>query len=439
MKGKVGKESSVQYYARHAERVIDNGYEGIVSVLPGTKQPRYKSWTKACFAPSDEKFVAGHTRKFPSDGIGIACGGRVIGIDIDETDEAEAHRLQRVAFGVFGETPLIRVGRWPKRMLVYRVTERIDSKDVGKVQVIAAGRQFVALGTHPDTGKPYYWLDDSPAEVHLSSLPVVTPRQIEEFAQQAYGLVVVPANANARPDKTKRLASRKGEFDGRIVHDADGRVIDGREAFLTRLIFKAHQRGYHDPEELARAAWREFCACANLTRPKGNGRKHWSINDARKKAKELVRKQIEMENGMAPSKRFRGLHPSQHTHSLRRPDYWTVERKREHMVAAASLTVTPSLLIVNQAMLDAITIDAGQCTKTVGELAGRVGLAEITVKEARRALVKLGLWIRERGVYVPVSPSQKGMDVSLLYRNVGATSSAPTANDNLQALDRLAG
>jgi hypothetical protein len=87
---------------------------------------------------------------------------------------------------------------------------------------------------------------------------------------------------------------------------------------------------------------------------------------------------------------------------------------------------------VNQMMLDAISAETGQCVATVTELAERTGLAVITIKQARQRLVGLGLWIAERGVYVPMPLGQsnqatadpaltgsgKGMYASALYRSM---------------------
>ena len=65
---------------------------------------------------------------------------------------------------------------------------------------------------------------------------------------------------------------------------------------------------------------------------------------------------------------------------------------------AASRTVTPSMLAVNQAMLDLMDTATGQVTVTVQALAERTGLKVATVKRARRALLDASLWIAERGV-----------------------------------------
>ena len=64
--------------------------------------------------------------------------------------------------------------------------------------------------------------------------------------------------------------------------------------------------------------------------------------------------------------------------------------------------MTRASLVVNQVMLDAVPIKAGQCVDTAKEIKDRAGLGLSTVKAARRELIECALWIAERGVYVPI-------------------------------------
>lgn len=447
-----GKESSVNFYASYAERVIDNGYGSVVAVVPEQKRPRYPNWQTACFKPTDERFLAGHVRKHPNDSVGIACGYRVIAVDIDAIDEMEAHRLQVIATETFGYTPLVRVGRWPKRLLVYRAAEPIDTLRIGKVDILGRGAQFVAFGVHPTTKAPYGWIDGSPADNDVCELPMVGREQIKRFANEAFGNVSA-ANDNKKLGGTvgvKHSAELPSSLNALVVRDEDGRVIDGREAFLTQEIYRFFCLGYTDVRELALVAWRSFSSAADLRRPKGDGRQRWTLRDAQKKGAALLKK-----SGPEPkpskSRRRRRLDPSRHVHSHRLIDFWTAERKLGHRAETASRTTTSSLLIVNQAMLDAISAETGQCVATVTELAEQTGLAKITVKQARQRLVDLGLWMAERGVYVPVPLDQnnqatadpaptvsgKGMGASALYRSMCEPLAASVANDNGGTHDRM--
>jgi hypothetical protein len=91
--------------------------------------------------------------------------GAIAGIDVDVLApwlaDAVVHRIKHM----LGPTPLIRTGRPPKTLLVYRLehplaklsTPEMFLPDGSKVQVevLAEGQQFVCDGLHPDTGQPY--------------------------------------------------------------------------------------------------------------------------------------------------------------------------------------------------------------------------------------------------------------------------------------------
>jgi hypothetical protein len=149
----------------HGATLVDNGYR-IVPIKPTDKAPgRWDGishqwldaheWSRFCTRlPTDLELTAWET--WPDAGVGIACGN-VVGIDIDVLDVGMASRVEELARSILGDTPAIRFGRRPKRMLVYRCDEPFDSFDIRPLQVYAKGRQFVAFGIHPDTLKPYDW------------------------------------------------------------------------------------------------------------------------------------------------------------------------------------------------------------------------------------------------------------------------------------------
>jgi hypothetical protein len=66
--------------------------------------------------------------------------------------------------------------------------------------------------------------------------------------------------------------------------DRKGLVIDGRDAFLFSLVCVAAKKTPTDPKRVAHAAWAEFTARADLTRPMRDGTRPWALDDARKKA-----------------------------------------------------------------------------------------------------------------------------------------------------------
>ena len=90
----------------------------------------------------------------PSHGIGIVCG-EAVGIDIDiQKDPDLAGHIDALAKDHLGDGPL-RIGRWPKRLRLYRAKEPLNYLSEGQVEILTTGKQFVAAGVHPDTGRPY--------------------------------------------------------------------------------------------------------------------------------------------------------------------------------------------------------------------------------------------------------------------------------------------
>jgi len=122
-------------------------------------------------------------------GVGIRTGQGIVALDIDTLDEATAQRAEDLAHAVFGTSAApVRFGRWPKRLLVLRVTEPVPYQRIefqgadGKnerIELLSDERQFVADGIHATTGKPYAWRagDVTP----LADVPLVTQAQIDAY------------------------------------------------------------------------------------------------------------------------------------------------------------------------------------------------------------------------------------------------------------------
>lgn len=398
------------YFATLGERLVDNGYR-IVALLPQQKRPRYQNWQAACFKPPTPTWLDWQAKRHPDDGIGMACGEVVVGIDIDLNDAAKAFALQELAINELGDTPLIRVGRWPRRLLVYAAGERVDTIRLGSLEILGCGSQFVAFGIHPELRQPYYWIDETPADRDRADIPLVRWSDLKRFIERACALIGRDARAieqhqPANDNKPRRIPGSSKKFAklrALVTRNEAGIVIDGREAYLTILVWEEYQNGYGTPETLADAAWARFVATADLIRPKArNPRTRWSFKDALSKARYIFRKQ--------PGKRRptwqRRRHPAGHLHSFRRPEYWTSERKIMHQQEAARRALAPSVLIVNKAMLDETSLDAGQCTVSIRAIVSQTTLSRSAVTTARHELLSLGLWIAERGVYVPILPDQ---------------------------------
>ena len=186
----------INYMARLGATLIDRGY-AILPIQPASKKPGmyrlgawhdYPKWSRHCERDTTENEVD-IWGDWPEAGVGIAAG-RVIGIDIDVLQSKEvAEQIEGLARRMLGDTPAIRIGHAPKRLLVYRADQPFGGFKYPPIEVLGLGQQFIAYGIHPDTGKPYDWPDHTLADLKLVELPVITQEKAREFAQAAYALV----------------------------------------------------------------------------------------------------------------------------------------------------------------------------------------------------------------------------------------------------------
>ncbi|QKS31383.1 MAG: bifunctional DNA primase/polymerase [Candidatus Accumulibacter similis] len=184
------------FMAQLGAKLVDAGFP-ILPIQPGSKKPGvfrrgawrdYPDWSRhgRRETTDHEVDVWGN---WPEAGIGIATG-RVIGIDIDVLSDPQlAKRIEDLAREMLGDTPALRIGRSPKRLLVYRADRPFKGFKRPPIDVLGLGQQFVAYGLHPETGQPYDWPLESLAEITLDDLPRITEAQARAFADAAIARV----------------------------------------------------------------------------------------------------------------------------------------------------------------------------------------------------------------------------------------------------------
>ncbi|MFL5332954.1 MAG: bifunctional DNA primase/polymerase [Geminicoccaceae bacterium] len=218
---------------------------------PG-KQPVMPDWRQRCLAADDAEVSRWEEAEPGCINTGILCD-RLAAVDIDVPVPKLAARVEALAVALLGETPLRRIGRAPKVLRLYRPevplskmeTPELFLPDGTKVQVeiLGRGQQFVAFGTHPDTGQDYEWLGSGPDVVPLAELPVVTEADLREFLAAAEGMLraaggrtakeIEAAEVSPTPEPVRRAQNRKGaEPGGKIEADPhDPRQCDMREVW----------------------------------------------------------------------------------------------------------------------------------------------------------------------------------------------------------------
>lgn len=184
------------YMAQLGATLVDRGFP-ILPIQPNTKKPglyklgewhEYPKWSRHCERDTTENEVD-IWGNWPEAGIGIAAG-RVIGIDIDVLASlAVAMEIEALAKRMLGDTPAVRIGHAPKRLLVYRAVQPFAGFKYPPIEVLGMGQQFIAYGVHPDTGQPYSWPVSTLADLSPEDLPAITEAQAREFAKEAYQLI----------------------------------------------------------------------------------------------------------------------------------------------------------------------------------------------------------------------------------------------------------
>lgn len=167
---------------QHGLALLANGYS-ILPIAPREKFPgrwtgrgfTMLQWERYRETPATEAAVRSWCL-FPEAGVGVICG-RIIGIDIDVEDAALVEQIYGIVNRRLGVTPAVRIGREPRKLLVYRTPTPFRKMRRGPVEVLAEGQQFVAYGIHP-AGHHYAWPMEGLHEIRADELPEVSEAQV---------------------------------------------------------------------------------------------------------------------------------------------------------------------------------------------------------------------------------------------------------------------
>lgn len=219
--------SAPGWFGRHAARLDGYGFDVIPISRhddrsytdPGKQPAQRKGWTEGCPV---EQWPA-----FAACGVGILTK-RTPALDIDVLDAELAESIQDIADRVLGNAPY-RIGQPPKRLMPFRLVGepfkkiKLSWRGLGAqlhppdkpaaVELLTHGQQFVALGTHPATGKPYQWHRDPDLSLPHGLLPPLNQSRAAKF-MRALGAVLDQLGATdikltGTPAERKRQPDRK--------------------------------------------------------------------------------------------------------------------------------------------------------------------------------------------------------------------------------------
>lgn len=214
-----GRPHEATFYA--APRIAQNGWRP-VPLRARTKVPAISDWPHYELREGDELAFVGC-------GIGLLLGNGVIAVDVDVRHPEAAERIEALAKRILGDG-LKRTGAAPKFALLYHTDAELpysgtcryrmagDSPDAKahRVEVLTEGKQLVAFGVHPDTGRPYEWNGSgSPLDRRVDSLPLVDAEKIGAFLREADAVLAATgeriATRELGPDSGEHAASDLGK------------------------------------------------------------------------------------------------------------------------------------------------------------------------------------------------------------------------------------
>ena len=157
--------------------------------LPGyadTKRPSIKSWQTYNSRQWEEdelrEMMAGQGQ-LEGEIVCLAVQKEIVAIDLDLEDEELAAHAGKCALQYLGLTPLVRIGREPRKLLIYRNDGTIRSRKLHPIEVFAGSGQIVGFGFHAKARRDYLWPKLSPLDLAVDdpSIPQINQHQLDQF------------------------------------------------------------------------------------------------------------------------------------------------------------------------------------------------------------------------------------------------------------------
>lgn len=225
-------ERSSLYKRLHAKKPTDPRGK-----VPGVKWPD-GTWSGFDFVPhesTEDDLVRWHAM---GAGVGIKTGRGLVLIDADTKDEKLAQIIRDTIVERLGELP-VRIGNYPKAGYLVRTDAeflycRIEFGEHERVEILSEGRQFVAHGVHPGTGKPYRWPRGVPAYDDVPIVPAAALHGLLEALRPLLPEASAPKIEGAPNDVDQ--ASLLGDFD--LIRKAVEATPNTSEHFPSRESYR---------------------------------------------------------------------------------------------------------------------------------------------------------------------------------------------------------
>ena len=130
----------------------------------------------------------------------LAVQRDIVAIDLDIEDEELAAFAYTAAQKHLGLTQLVRIGREPRKLLIYRNDGTIRSRKLHPIEVFAGSGEIVAFGYHAGANRDYLWPHASPLELPATDerIPQISLWQLDDFLEACW--TRIPHRTVERPD-----------------------------------------------------------------------------------------------------------------------------------------------------------------------------------------------------------------------------------------------
>jgi hypothetical protein len=224
------------YFGLHADRLTRAGYAGVIPITtldqrylsepgkpdipvsdPGKQPAMYSGWQNGC--PRDQ------WHRYADRGLGILCRSTPA-LDIDVLDAELAQAIQDLADHHLGDAS-VRIGQPPKRLMPFQLRGepfkklRVEWRQGVAVELhpqnkppaveLLTNTQFVALGVHPGTKRPYEWHRDPDLSLPHGLLPFVDQDRAVRFmralaaALERIGAKKIKLTGDPQPPKAETV------------------------------------------------------------------------------------------------------------------------------------------------------------------------------------------------------------------------------------------
>ena len=180
-------------FVQLAPTLVANGWRP----LPGyadTKRPSIKNWNHFNLEPWTQdklrEIMAGQGQ-VEGEIVCLAVQREIVAIDLDLEDPHQADSAYDAALRFLGFTPLVRIGREPRKLLIYRNDGSIKSRKLHPIEIFAGSGQVVGFGFHAKAGRDYQWPHSSPMEltIYNQDIPIISQNDLDQFLNACWDFI----------------------------------------------------------------------------------------------------------------------------------------------------------------------------------------------------------------------------------------------------------